>query len=108
MVWLISFNTTLRWILTAIRCSCSAADAQTGSKQSTMKETDSVFYTSLGGVKGIGTKLLQLLSTALMHNLKYKLEKVLYFMTILQFLNYSKSKSILNTSIFTCLPSKYP
>lgn len=47
MVWLISFNITLRWILTAIRCSCSAADVQTGSKQSIMNETDSVFYTSV-------------------------------------------------------------
>ena len=44
MVWLISFNITLSLILTAIHCSCSAEDAQTGSKQSTMKVTDSVLY----------------------------------------------------------------
>ena len=37
-----------------------------------------------------------------------KLENILHFMTILKFLNYSKSKSILNTSTLTCLPSKYP
>ena len=40
------FSTALTLIRTAIPCSCSAAGGQTGSRQSTMKETDSAFCTN--------------------------------------------------------------
>ena len=46
MGWWISFSTALTLIRTAIPCSCSAAGGQTGSRQSTMKETDSAFCTN--------------------------------------------------------------
>ena len=46
MGWRISSSTVSDLIHTVIFCPCSAADGQTGSRQSTMKETDSAFCTN--------------------------------------------------------------